>query len=106
MIEPTSTNQIIGTGEPDRGANSPIRLLTVGLLVGAAYYIGSLIGFALTFPDSAVSVLWPPNAIVFTALLLMPIRRWWVVLLGVFPVHIAVQLQSGVPILLILFGEY
>ena len=103
MIEPASTNQIIRTGGPDRGANSPIRLLTVGLLVGAAYYIGSLIGFALTFPDSAVSVLWPPNAIVFTALLLMPIRRWWVVLLGVFPVHVAVQLQSGVPILLILF---
>jgi hypothetical protein len=33
----------------------------------------------------------------------MPIRSWWVVLLGVFPVHVAVQLQSGVPILLILF---
>ena len=61
MIEPASTNQIIRTGGPDRGANSPIRLLTVGLLVGAAYYIGSLIGFALTFPDSAVSVLWPPE---------------------------------------------
>ena len=73
MIEPTSTNQIIRTGGPDRRANSPIRLSIVGLLVGAAYYVGSLIGFTLTFPDSAVSVLWPPNAIVFTALLLMPI---------------------------------
>jgi integral membrane sensor domain MASE1 len=103
MIEPASTNPIIRTGGPDRRANSPIRLSIVGLLVGAAYYVGSLIGFTLTFPDSAISVLWPPNAIVFAALLLMPIRSWWVVLLGVFPAHVAVQLQSGVPILLILF---
>jgi integral membrane sensor domain MASE1 len=103
MFEPASTNEVIRTDEPDPSANFPIRLLIAGLLVSGAYYLGSLIGFALTFPDSAVSVLWPPNAIVFTALLLMPTRTWWVVLLGVFPVHVAVQLQSGVPILLILF---
>src|SRR4030095_1784211 len=82
--------------------NSPLRLLLLGLVVGAAYYLGALIGFALTFPDNAVSTLCPPNAILLASLLLTPTRTWWVVLLGVFPAHFAVQLQTGVPLLMIL----
>jgi two-component system, LuxR family, sensor kinase FixL len=73
-----------------------------GLLVGVAYYLGALIGFALTSPTHSVSILWPPNAILLAALLLTPRKEWWIVLLGVFPAHLAVQLQSGVPVLMIL----
>jgi hypothetical protein len=36
--------------------NSALRLLLLGLVVGAAYYLGALIGFALTFPGQSVSV--------------------------------------------------
>src|SRR5882724_4564500 len=73
-----------------------------GLLVGVAYYLGAMIGFALTSPTHSVSTLWPPNAILLAALLLTPKRAWWIVLLGVFPAHLAVQLQSGVPVFMIL----
>ena len=72
------------------------------VLVGVGYYLGAMIGFALTSPTHSVSTLWPPNAILLAALLLTPKRAWWIVLLGVFPAHLAVQLESGVPVLMIL----
>ena len=103
MPQPDFAQRDEKAGEPNHSANSPIRLLIVGLVVGAAYYVGALIGFTLTFPQSAVSVLWPPNAILFTALLLTPARKWWAIMLSVFPIHVIVQLQSGVPILMNLF---
>ena len=74
----------------------------IGLMVGVAYYAGAMIGFALTFPAHSASTLWPPNAILLASLLLVPARRWWLVLLGAFPAHLTVQLQSGVPILMTL----
>ncbi len=73
------------------------RVAGMGLLVALAYYIGAKIGFALTFPPHPVSVLWPPNSILLAALLLTPVRVWWVILLAAFPAHLAAQLQSNVP---------
>ncbi len=67
------------------------------LLVFAGYYLGAKLGFALTFQPRPVSVLWPPNAILLAALLLTPVRVWWIVLLAAFPAHWLVQLQSDVP---------
>ena len=78
------------------------RLLAIGLLVFAGYYLGAKIGFALTFKPYPVSVLWPPNSILVAALLLTPPRIWWFVLLAAFPAHCATQLQSHVPPLMIL----
>src|SRR5437660_6455773 len=72
------------------------------LLVFAAYYLGAKIGFALTFRPHPVSVLWPPNSILLAALLLTPVRIWWVLLLAAFPAHLAAQLQSNVPPTMIL----
>src|SRR5215470_8357261 len=76
-------------------------LLIVGLWVFAGYYLGCKIGFALTFQPHPVSVLWPPNSILVAALLLTPVRLWWFVLLAAFPAHLAAQLQSDVPPLMI-----
>src|SRR6267378_2812250 len=69
-------------------------------LVGVAYYVGALIGFALKFPSHSPSALWPPNSILLAALLLLPTRQWWVVLLGAFPAHLLVQLPRGVPVVM------
>src|SRR5262245_5542746 len=87
--------------ELQRDESSPIRLFVLALVVGGAYYVGALLGFALTFPDDAVSTLWPPNAILLSALLLTPSRTWWVILLAALPAHFAVQLQTNVPVLMI-----
>lgn len=85
-----------------RAFRLPVRDLLCLLIVGVAYYAGAMIGFALTFPVHSVSTLWPPNAILLAALLLVPTRKWWLVFLGAFPAHLAVQLQGGVPIPMIL----
>jgi PAS domain S-box-containing protein len=76
--------------------------LMIGLWVFAGYYLGCKIGFALTFQPHPVSVLWPPNSILVAALLLTPRRLWWFVLLAAFPAHLAAQLQSDVPPLMII----
>ena len=77
------------------------RLLIIGLWVFAGYYLGCKIGFALTFQPHPISVLWPPNSVLVAALLLTPPRNWWVVLLAALPAHLAAQLQSHVPPLMI-----
>lgn len=71
--------------------------IKICLLVFAGYYLGAKLGFALTLQPRPVSVLWPPNAILLAALLLTPVRLWWIVLLAAFPAHWLVQLQSDVP---------
>src|SRR5262252_623176 len=76
--------------------------LMIGLWVFAGYYLGCKVGFALTLQPHPVSVLWPPNSIVVAALLLTPVRLWWFVLLAAFPAHLAAQLQSDVPPLMII----
>jgi len=76
-------------------------LLMIGLWVFTGYYLGCKIGFALTFQPHPVSVLWPPNSVLVAALLLTPPRSWWVVLLAALPAHLAAQLQSHVPPLMI-----
>jgi two-component system sensor kinase FixL len=77
-------------------------VLATGLWVFAGYYLGCKIGFALTFQPHPVSVLWPPNSVLVAALLLTPPRGWWLVLLAALPAHLAAQLQSHVPPLMIL----
>jgi PAS domain S-box-containing protein len=80
----------------------PFRHALSVLLVCAGYYAGALIAQSLRFPNSHLSLLWPPTAIVLAALLLAPPRLWWMFLVAVSPVHIFVQLQDGVPALGIL----
>src|SRR5436190_10966688 len=78
------------------------RVAGVALSVALAYYLGAKIGFALTFQPHPVSALWRPNSILLAALLLTPVRVWWVILLAAFPAHLAAQLQSNVPPVMIL----
>jgi two-component system, LuxR family, sensor kinase FixL len=78
------------------------RVAGIALSVALAYYLGAKIGFALTFQPHPVSVLWPPNSILLAALLLTPLRVWWVILLAAFPAHLAAQLQGNVPPTMIL----
>ena len=55
----------------------------------------------LRFPPATTSVLWPPNSILTAALLLTPIRRWWVCLAGALPVHFLIQSSLGWPVALV-----
>jgi len=79
-----------------------LRPALAALSVGAAYYIGAKIGFALTFQPHPVSTLWPPNSILFAALILSKPRSWWFLLLAAFPAHILVQFNADIPSTMIL----
>src|SRR5262245_49118858 len=76
--------------------------LVPALLAAAAYYLGAKLGLALTLHPQPVSTLWPPNATLLAILLLTPVRSWWVVLLAVFPAHVAVELEAGIPTRMVL----
>src|SRR6267378_6207811 len=101
-----AVTQIIDGGLTSRPESKHERLdyrtSFAALLVFAAYYVGAKIGFALTFQPHPVSVLWPPNSILLAALLLAPVRTWWLLLFAAFPAHLAAQLQSNVPPVMIL----
>jgi PAS domain S-box-containing protein len=78
------------------------RILTASLLVALGYYLGARIGFALTFQAHAVSTLWPPNSILLAGLLLTPRRSWWFLLAAALPAHLIIELNTGVPIPMVL----
>ena len=78
---------------------SPFR---AALFMGVAYYVGARLGFLLTLHPIPVSTLWPPNSLLLAGLLLTPYRYWWALLLAAFPAHLAVELQSGIPMSMVL----
>jgi PAS domain S-box-containing protein len=65
-------------------------------LTAIAYGIGAHLGMALTFGREQFAVLWPPNAILLAALLICPVRMWWLLVCAVLPVHLLVEVGSGV----------
>ena len=75
----------------------PWNRVAIALFVCAGYYLGARLGLALTFEPLPISVLWPPNAILFAALLLVPTRDWWIVLVFALPAHLASELPAGIP---------
>jgi len=96
---------VVGTTRVSNNEFASRRILRpalAALSVGAAYYIGAKIGFALTFQPHPVSTLWPPNSILFAALILSKPRSWWFLLLAAFPAHILVQLNADIPSTMIL----
>jgi integral membrane sensor domain MASE1 len=66
------------------------------LLVCVAYYLGSMLGYALIFPSSYISIMWPPNTVLLVAMLLSRKRHWPWLLLMAYPVHLVAQSQFDV----------
>jgi two-component system sensor histidine kinase UhpB len=66
-------------------------------LLGAAYYLGAQVGFALQSPNAPQSVLWLPNSILLGTLLIVPYRRWPLYLAAAFPAQMVMAWQTGAP---------
>ena len=77
-----------------------LRAAMLLLALSLTYYVGVSIGLAFTPASHAVSLLWPPNAIVLAALLLCPPRAWIWPLLAVLPAHLISEVSAGVPLVL------
>jgi len=84
--------------------SSAVRTTAAVALVAAAYYVSGLAGVALSFPPRVVSSIWLANAILLAALLLVPVRTWWLYLLAVFAAHIhrVAHFQPEIPLVVIL----
>src|SRR5213592_788090 len=79
-----------------------LRTAAAALGVCVGYYVGAHFGFLFWFPPMTPSVMWPPNAILTTALLLAPPRHWWIYLFAALPAHLAAELGAGWPTSLVL----
>src|SRR5688572_32180719 len=75
------------------------------LATGACYYLATRIAWALTFPDSKVSLFFPPHAVLVAILLLVPTRQWWAFLLAAAGSHFIATQQENWPPLYALTAE-
>jgi signal transduction histidine kinase len=50
------------------------------MLLGTGYYLAAFVGIGFRFQHSSIGVVWPANALLLSALLLSPRKKWWMVL--------------------------
>src|SRR4051794_14289967 len=100
-----ATRQATANGEPEFHADTwpneqpGFALGTVFriLVTAAAYYLATRTAWALTFPDSKVSLFFPPHAVLVSILLLVPARHWWAYTLAAATTHFLATQQAGWP---------
>src|SRR4026207_1384511 len=76
-------------------AGSSGRIALQVFLTALAYYVATEIAWALCFPNSKVSLLFPPHAVLVVILLLVPARHWWAYVLASVAAHFVAT--QGVP---------
>jgi signal transduction histidine kinase len=75
------------------------------LATAAAYYLATRTAWVLTFPDSKVSLFFPPHAVLVSVLLLVPTRHWWAYTLVAAGSHFFATQQADWPPLYALHCE-
>jgi hypothetical protein len=75
------------------------------LATGACYYLATRIAWLLCFPDSKVSLFFPPHAVLISILLLVPTRQWWAYTLAAACSHYFATQQAHWPPLYALHCE-
>jgi two-component system, NarL family, sensor kinase len=73
----------------------PGRDVLKALVVGVAYYLGAELAFWIGTLSYFFAPLWPPNMILFAALLQAPYRSWWIYVAAAFPAHVAAETGMG-----------
>jgi len=80
-----------------RADGASLRTVSYVLASTVTYYVATQIAWALTFPDSKVSLFFPPQAVLLCILLLVPTRHWWAYILGAASVHFLATQQADWP---------
>jgi signal transduction histidine kinase len=69
------------------------------LLLAVAYFLGAQAAFYIgTLSDQIFALFWPPNVILFCALMIVPQRDWWRYIAAAFPAHVIAELGVGMPV--------
>ena len=89
----------LGEAEFQAGAHDgfPGRVAFQVLAAGICYYLATRIAWVLCFPDSKVSLFFPPHAVLVSILLLVPTRHWWAYTLAAAGSHFLATQQAGWP---------
>jgi len=91
---------------PGRAAAAALVRTACGVLASAVgYYVATRIAWALCFPDSKVSLFFPPHAVLASILLLVPTRHWWAYVLAAAGAHFLATQQAGWPTMYALHCE-
>jgi signal transduction histidine kinase len=68
-------------------------------LLALIYFLGAEIAFYIgTLSDRIFALFWPPNVVLFCALLIVPQRRWWLYIAAAFPAHVVAEVGVGMPV--------
>lgn len=81
------------------------RTVVAVLASSATYYFATQVAWLLCFPDSKVSLFFPPHAVLVCILLQVPTRHWWAFTLGAAAAHFLATQQAGWPPLYALHCE-
>ena len=95
----------ISAGPEGRSAGASLRTVGFVLASTVCYYVATQMAWALTFPDSKVSLFFPPQAVLLSILLLVPTRHWWAYVLAAASAHFLATQQAGWPPLYALTAE-
>ena len=87
----------ISAGREGRSAGASLRTVCCVLASTISYYVATQIAWALTFPDSKVSLFFPPQAVLLCILLLVPTRDWWAYVLAAASAHFLATQQAHWP---------
>src|SRR5262245_10868735 len=74
-----------------------LRLATKVLLVGLVCHVATQIGFAHKLPPHQISALWPTGAILFSVLVVTPMRHWWAYILAAYFSSVINDARAGFP---------
>ena len=87
----------ISAGPEGRSAGALLRTVCYVLASAICYYVATQIAWALTFPDSKVSLFFPPHAVLVCILLVVPVRHWWAYVLAAAGAHFLATQQAQWP---------
>lgn len=88
-----------------RQSGTALRTVLCVLAGAVAYYAATQVAWALCFPDSKVSLFFPPHAVLVAILLLVPTRHWWAYTLAAVSAHFLATQQAHWPALYALHCE-
>src|SRR5215510_2290844 len=75
-----------------------LRTVTAILLVGVICHLSTQVGYAFKFPPHRISPLWPTGAILFSVLVVAPVRHWWAYTLAAYFTSVLNDLHAGLPL--------
>ncbi len=87
----------ISAGPKERSAGASLRTVLYVLATAVCYYVATQVAWVLTFPDSKVSLFFPPHAVLVSTLLFVPTRQWWAYTLAAASAHFLATQQAHWP---------